>query len=593
MNKSGDWRLTSRYNSDEKKAALEQAKHIETLDKLPVQVVQEIYDTKSNLNDNTVLYISSNIQNHKRRSPTFYKRSSGNTDNYYSASIEEDNIPKTPFNKAIRAFILILSISFIISSLSSVFIALLLSNYSSISKSEGTSIINTIFITVFILTAIPLSKKFIPWSSINYGDNETKAKDTKKNQDKKNKLDIADRIQDIILNLLFSDSQKKEKKEEDIISEAELSNDAQTTTSDSELSPPPSPEPQNILESNDLLEKENPFKENQSVTEVDTVNEANSEESEQENKPINKDVLYEGYKKQIIFFIKEIALVLKSESLPITAFTKFGFNLLVVGAIDYIEENSDLSKEEYKTLIIESLLLLGIPKHLAETFYDKLNTYSLSPHYLQMIHKGKEIIFEMSIQSSNLQEEIISAFKDWLKPIPKEHEIITVMFTDIVNSTGITQELGDEKAYELIKIHNSIVRKTLKELQGKEVKHTGDGVMLSFLSASNAIHAAILIQKLAISYTDKNPDLPLNLKIGLSSGEPIREGQDLFGKTVQIASRLCDHAKSGQILLSKEAYELSQLPSKQFISLGEVELKGLKNPIEIYTIEYTKNNSQA
>ena len=73
--------------------------------------------------------------------------------------------------------------------------------------------------------------------------------------------------------------------------------------------------------------------------------------------------------------------------------------------------------------------------------------------------------------------------------------IRTVLFTDIVDSTSLTQKLGDEMAMEFLRVHDRIVRDALAAAKGREVKHTGDGIMASFVSAAAAVRCAVQIQR--------------------------------------------------------------------------------------------------
>src|SRR4029077_1116751 len=106
--------------------------------------------------------------------------------------------------------------------------------------------------------------------------------------------------------------------------------------------------------------------------------------------------------------------------------------------------------------------------------------------------------------------------------------IRTVMFTDIVGSTSMTQRLGDDKAMELLHQHDAIVRKSLATCHGREVKHTGDGIMAAFMSAVAAVRCAAQIQR---EFTRRS-DLPIKVRIGGAAGEPVDHANDIFGATV-------------------------------------------------------------
>jgi len=96
----------------------------------------------------------------------------------------------------------------------------------------------------------------------------------------------------------------------------------------------------------------------------------------------------------------------------------------------------------------------------------------------------------------------------------------TILFTDIEGSTGLTQRLGDAAAQEVLRSHNSIVRDALRAHSGTETKHTGDGIMASFTSASAALEAAVAIQKALAVHNEGNPDGAIRVRIGINAGEP-------------------------------------------------------------------------
>jgi class 3 adenylate cyclase len=160
--------------------------------------------------------------------------------------------------------------------------------------------------------------------------------------------------------------------------------------------------------------------------------------------------------------------------------------------------------------------------------------------------------------------------------------IRTILFTDIVNSTTLTQSLGDEAAMAVIGVHDAIVRNALSALGGREVKHTGDGIMASFVSAAAAVRCAIQIQRELDKHANANPDRPLKIRVGAAAGEPVEQNNDLFGSTVQLASRLCAHAQPEQILVSNAIPDLCIGKGLVFEQLGEIALKGFGSPVRAH-----------
>ncbi len=162
-----------------------------------------------------------------------------------------------------------------------------------------------------------------------------------------------------------------------------------------------------------------------------------------------------------------------------------------------------------------------------------------------------------------------------------------IMFTDLKDSTLMTTLYGDHKALHLLHIHNALTRNCLKSHRGREVKHTGDGIMGSFAAARDAVECAIAIQKAFASYNSANADTPLFLRIGLSAGEPIEEHGDLFGKAVQLAARICAIAEPGKILVGQMVVDQCQA-NFPFSDAGEVKLKGLDEAIRIYQVNWNE-----
>jgi class 3 adenylate cyclase len=161
-----------------------------------------------------------------------------------------------------------------------------------------------------------------------------------------------------------------------------------------------------------------------------------------------------------------------------------------------------------------------------------------------------------------------------------------IMFTDLKDSTLMTTLYGDTRALHLLHIHNALTRNSLKTHRGREVKHTGDGIMASFVSATDAVECAVDIQKAFAVYNKENQETPLNLRIGLSAGEPIEEHGDLFGKAVQLAARLCAHADPAQILVAQVVFDQCEGKKLPFLDLGEITPKGFDQPIRLYELNW-------
>ncbi len=158
----------------------------------------------------------------------------------------------------------------------------------------------------------------------------------------------------------------------------------------------------------------------------------------------------------------------------------------------------------------------------------------------------------------------------------------TILFTDIEGSTRLTQELGDARSMALLRNHDRILRESLARRGGSEVKHTGDGMMASFPLVSSAIECAIDIQR-RLAQEDVG-GTRLRLRIGLAAGEPVTEGDDLFGAAVQQAARLCQRAKPETILVSSGVRDLAVGKTFAFEKRGRLTLKGFDEPVPTFEV---------
>jgi class 3 adenylate cyclase len=163
-----------------------------------------------------------------------------------------------------------------------------------------------------------------------------------------------------------------------------------------------------------------------------------------------------------------------------------------------------------------------------------------------------------------------------------------ILFTDFCDSTQQTQELGDDGFMPLLREHDAIVRKALGSRAGREVKHTGDGIMASFTSVSAAVEAGIEIQR-AVRTRNRDAEWPIHIRIGISVGEPVTERDDLFGAAVQLSARLCGVASRGGIAVSSAVRDLCVGKRFGFASQGSFELKGFPEPVPVFEVQISES----
>ena len=159
-------------------------------------------------------------------------------------------------------------------------------------------------------------------------------------------------------------------------------------------------------------------------------------------------------------------------------------------------------------------------------------------------------------------------------------ESTTILFTDVVGSTELSQRLSPDAAEDVRRRYFSILRQTVAEAGGTEVKNLGDGLMVVFGSASAALACAVAMQQ-GVERDNREREHSVGLRVGLSGGEVTREDDDYFGDPVIEAARLCATCDSGQVLATDVVRAMAGRRNRhECRSLGELTLKGLSDPLE-------------
>lgn len=160
---------------------------------------------------------------------------------------------------------------------------------------------------------------------------------------------------------------------------------------------------------------------------------------------------------------------------------------------------------------------------------------------------------------------------------------LAIMVTDIDGFTATVQRLGDAAAQRLIQTHNGILRRCLRQHDGIEVTHTGDGMIASFVSAPSALRCAMELQREFAKHGAQQPDTPLRVRIGISAGTPRVEEDRLFGAVVIAAVRICATALAGQVLISDAVRR--EAPADVAIEpYGDVALKGFEHALHLHAV---------
>jgi class 3 adenylate cyclase len=160
---------------------------------------------------------------------------------------------------------------------------------------------------------------------------------------------------------------------------------------------------------------------------------------------------------------------------------------------------------------------------------------------------------------------------------PGDGVLVTVLFTDVVDSTATLQRLGDAAWRDLLHAHNTRLRDELNVFQGREVKTTGDGFLAVFAGAARAVRCAAAMARSA-------RELGMPIRLGVHTGEVEFVGGDARGLAVHVAARVMSFAGPDEVLVSSTTYDLLEGSGLTLEDAGTHELKGLPGPRKLFRL---------
>lgn len=173
----------------------------------------------------------------------------------------------------------------------------------------------------------------------------------------------------------------------------------------------------------------------------------------------------------------------------------------------------------------------------------------------------------------------IETFITGIRPVARaERGLAAVLFTDLVGSTERAREVGDRRWRRVLDEYERLSSDAIDRFRGRLVKHTGDGALATFGSASDAIGCALDITR-AVRH------LGLETHSGIHVGDVERRGDDIGGSTVNVAARVAAAASGGEVLLTAAASEAAAGSGTRISAAGEHTLKGLPEPRLLYRVE--------
>lgn len=324
--------------------------------------------------------------------------------------------------------------------------------------------------------------------------------------------------------------------------------------------------------------------------EADPIADESEETPEPEPEPepsANMSPHAEKQRVYVMTFLSEGLEKCQADTKKLDSYNKFGLNLFLAGACEIMGQARNLDHHSLTRILAETVSLMGFKDADAAKFADKYEDYLLADaRYMQMFQAGRNAMNSYMEKNPDAVKDLGQSLVEWNKPSKREESTgpVTVMFTDIAGSTAMTQDLGDAVAQQIVRAHNRIVREALTRFNGKEIKHTGDGIMASFSTTSSGVQGSMMIQIDTAKHNANNPDLPLHIKVGLNAGEPISEDNDLFGSTVQMAARIVDKAKGDEIFVSEIVRGICAGKEIKFKNRGPYAMKGFADDPILYEV---------
>jgi len=552
------WNLHARYERNERDAAILDAKTVERTLQIPAKVIREVYYPANNQSEEALVYagdpsLRAKMAARANAMPNYRGRGHSrptSTGQLFKAQIAEAAPSPASLGAAAKFLIIVAASLTVAGTVTGLLSASLNPLTGQVDDGFQSLILFSAFMVTFIAVALPLSNSLLKWRLFGGAGGRKGAAAPKAPLPPMPKPEGEPPPEEI--------EPEEELDWEDLKDEDEA---LPPIEGDDEPFPEPAPQPE--------------------IAQPEPIAPLSVEE------PIF-DGPAEAPKALFVRFVNALTAAVRKRRPTLDAYNMFGIDLVMAGAIDVLGQNSGMPAEERRTLLKSSIEALGVKPATAQAFADKYEEYLGEPRYLPMILAGRSTMESFLQGQDLLQDSIGPVFDQWNKPQGQQaaaaSRIMTVMFTDMVGSTDMTQDRGDKAAQHVVRRHNTIVRNALAQYAGKEIKHTGDGIMASFSSAASGVEAAISIQRTIAKHNAQNPNQDLHIRIGINAGEPIEEEEDLFGTTVQLAARVCARCDTDEILCSNVVKELASGRGLNFESLGAQELKGFKEQVVLYQV---------
>ena len=296
------------------------------------------------------------------------------------------------------------------------------------------------------------------------------------------------------------------------------------------------------------------------------------------------DVLTRIVKKAKTAYWDEDALKMKGDS-------HFGVLLYTVGAIHAYSNIDQKNLQLYIPALNQTIAGIGLDEASVLRCCQNIQEFRLNPRFAAMFESGF-VNTQNVIKDPESRLGIARALEKWMgeetEEAQEEMRTSAVLFTDIVSFTEQTSQKGESWMTSVVLAHNQIVRDVLEGYGGREVKHTGDGMMAAFTSTSAAVSAAIHMQKGFKYFSENKQSLAFEVRVGICSGNPVQMDGDLFGNPVNMAARVMSLGEGLDITISESTYDICKEEglNENFVAIPDIELKGFDGVHTVYKVNW-------
>lgn len=214
---------------------------------------------------------------------------------------------------------------------------------------------------------------------------------------------------------------------------------------------------------------------------------------------------------------------------------------------------------------------------------------ALEPLLADLVKKRPSKLSNFGLKSAHLlaglaAEDVESNSR--LAAIAK-NSTVGIVFVDVAGFTTFTEEHGDPAAIKLLNELEQVISRSVRTGKGEVVKALGDGYLLAFPSASQAVRGAVGLRDAVMKRREEHPGWPVRLRIAVHAGEPLIEQDDLLGHDVNLTARLLDHCRPDEVIVSLAAKEMAEkrLRNIRFHAPRSLKIRGLTTRVEVYSAD--------